>query len=399
MPRPFQLLLKLPRLPFPIAFDILFRHGGFSAFARLHHCPAEAHYQFWRLYFVSSSIGKLNPAHISQWVEVMCTCHIVQSLPHPAHAVFLLRPVVREIPESVAAWSAAGGRGGNQLLDSAAVVRAMRVFLSARGWEDDAAVREWFPAAGTVSRKEGGWRQSVNVWRQFVDEAVGNHAFTRYWWTAQREGPFYLLLDNRDVSMGEMIAVLVKRERDWLEGRLKREETATMQREAERKRWRKDELAKHDSKQKQTPSDKRRCSSEPQAGGLVVPLPKKPTTTATTPSLSSSSKSEIARLTSIRLSDHISTLAQVQQALSSMKTKTLSRQFKFVACLIVSLGHLYPRIKWSLRLLLHEAVAGARSHWAVERELYWVRYRRDGEPLRKLVGMVEKSGRGVGGRF
>ena len=153
-----------------------------------------------------------------------------------------------------------------------------------------------------------------------------------------------------------------------------------MQREAERKRWRKDKLAKHDSKQQQqqTPSDKRRCGSEPQAAGLVVPLPKNPTTTATTPSLSTSSKSEIARLTSIRLSDHTSTLVQVQQALSSMKTKTLSRQFKFVACLIVSLGHLYPRIKWSLRLLLHEAVAGARSHWAVERELYWVRYRRDG---------------------
>lgn len=407
-PPPFQLLLKLPRLPFSAAFNILFGHGGFAAFVRVHHCSAEALYQFWRLFFVSSPIGKLNPATIGQWVEVMCACHIVQSLPNPAHAVFLLRPVVREIPESVAAWSIAGGRG-NQLLNPEMVVGVMKVFLSASDQRpSQCEEEEWFPLADTVARVREGdsRRQSVANWRQLADEAVSNHAFTRHWWTAQREGPFFLLLDDRRVlPMGEMIAVLVQRERRWLEGRLKREETAKMQREVEWKRRRRLVVGEDGgrlsaNKQQQRsghvkPVDKRCSESLPSLG---VPLPKKPTPASST-TLSSSSKSEIARLTSLRLSDHISALVQVTQALRSMSRARLSRQFKFVACLIVSLGYLYPRIKWSLRLLLHEAVADTRSHWAVERELYWVRHRRDADPMQKLVALAEKKRGGEGVDF
>ena len=394
-----QLLLLLPRLPFAAAFDILFAHGGFAAFARVHGgSTPEALYQFWRLFFVASPVGKLHPARISHWVEVMCACHVVQSLAHPAHAVYLLRPVVLEIPESVAAWSVAGGRG-NQLLDTESLVRAMRVFLPAG--DTGFLQSEWFSVAEV--RKQ----RSVAGWRAFADEVVQNHAFTRYWWSGQREGPFYLVQSSMS-SMGEMITKLVQREMVGLSNALRREETAKamqkLKRDREKRKWLAG-LDEADNAKKAKPDSPSTPSSSKAAQGAKKKKNPDPPSTFSSPSsnhssaspppksntLSSAAKQEISRLTYLHHTQHISILAQVQQALSSMGSAVFKAHFKHIMCLIVSLGHQHPRVRWSLRQALHKRAAGGFSVWEVERQLYRWMYRRDVDPLQKLVRLAEKK--------
>lgn len=377
-----QLLIHLPLLPFTAAFDILFRHGGFAAFARTHGGETEeATYQFWRLFFVSSPVGKLFPARVGRWVDAMCTCFIVQSLAHPAHAVYLLRPVRHEIPESVAAWAVAGGRG-NQLLRVEFLITAMVAFLPVRHYESSPPLqREWF-------RIEEIWmRRSARGWLRYADEVIANHFFTTHWWAQQREGPFYLLSDGECDTMGRVIVRLAQREVATLKARVAREETAKMVRELQRAKevraWKKSDEVKtekmknNEAQSKGTPHQKKH---QPPA------VPKRPTPT----SLTVTHKQEIERLTRLRCDKQTTILAQVQSAMSSLSVSTLEDHFRRVLCWVVSLGHRHPRIKWSIKLALHEAaVETGRSVWDVERELHNVRYHRDAEPLEKLVRLAD----------
>ena len=274
----------------------------------------------------------------------MCACHVVQSLAHPAHAVYLLRPVVLEIPESVAAWSVAGGRG-NQLLDTESLVRAMRVFLPAG--DTGFLQSEWFSVAEV--RKQ----RSVAGWRAFADEVVQNHAFTRYWWSGQREGPFYLVQSSMS-SMGEMITKLVQREMVGLSNALRREETAKamqkLKRDREKRKWLAG-LDEADNAKKAKPDSPSTPPFNKVSQGAKRKNPDPPSTFSSPSSnhssaspppksntLSSAAKQEISRLTYLHHTQHISILAQVQQALSSMGSAVFKAHFKHILCLIVSLG-------------------------------------------------------------
>jgi hypothetical protein len=402
---PTQLLLLLPRLPFAVAFDILFAHGGFAAFEDAHSCSTEeALYQFWRLFFVSSPVGKLYPARIGQWVEVMSISHVVQSLAHPAHAVYLLRPVVREIPESVAAWSVAGGRG-NQLPSPETLIRAMKVFVPRR--VNAFLQREWCSVAETRARR------SLDGWRAFADEVVQNHTFTRWWWNGQKEGPFYLVNDpETEATMGGTIKTLARSEMTRLRCALHRGETAKavhkLQRDRERRQWlesqaeedAKKRLAEMESKAAGGAKKKTKLSAAPlvssssHSSAAPPPRPKSNTLSSAAPppppkpiALSSATKHEIKRLTELGHAKHVSILEQVTRALASMEVT--DKHFTHVVCLIVSLGRQHPRIRWSMRLALHKWAKGC-SVWEVERQLYRLMYRRDAEPLQKLLRMAEK---------
>lgn len=333
-----QLLAKLPQLPFSVAFDILFRHGGFAAFADAH--GPEAAYQFWRMYFVSSPVGKLRPKSVGQWVEVMCICHVVNSLPHPAHSIYLLRPVCRDVPESVAAWTIAGGRG-NQMRPPELLIRAMRIFLSRQG-DQPMLQREWFPVSDLF------FKRSVSEWRRFADEVISNHLFTRYWWRDQKEGPFYLLGAHK---MDEVLVKLAHRDTAHLKQRLRRVEAANMLRRLRAKRAR-----EH-----------------------------KPIKT----SLTSSNKQEIEHTTSVRCSEHESALSRTRRALASMMVVTLENRFGRVLRLVTSVYRKFPRIKWSIKLALHEyASETCRSVWEIERELHRVRYSCEMDPLAQLESLA-----------
>jgi len=381
-----QLLIQLPRLPFSIAFDILFRHGGFAAFANVH--GPEALYQFWRMYFVSSPLGKINSARIGQWVEVMCACHIVRSLAHPAHAVYLLRPVCHNIPESVSAWAVAGGRG-NQMLSPEILIRAMKVFLP-RGHQP-LLQREWFWVSEVF------YQRSLRGWMEYVDEVISNHYFTQYWWNGQKECPFYLL-DGAEglpgLSMDRVILGLVERETLTLRQSLKREETAKMMRTLQELKWKKESNVERGSQpsktngkniqsnSKQHQRDQQSTTAKQKVNQNDITIKKK----LKPPTLTSANKQEIDRLTQLRYTEHTSILSQVKSALASMLVVTLDENFRRVLGLVVSLGHKYQRIKWNLKLALHMAAfETGRSTWEIERELYCVRYRRDVDPLAKLA--------------
>ena len=408
-----QLLIHLPRLPFTAVFDILFRHGGFAAFVAIFGGRHdEAMYQFWRMYFVSSPVGKIHPVRIGQWVQVMCACHIVQSLPHPAHAVYLLRPMRHEIPESVSAWAVAGG-GGNQLLQPEILIRAMRIFLPTDNSHPLLLQNEWFWVADVHKKR------SLDQWLGFADEVIRDHAFTQHWWEQQREGPSYMLPGFETMQMGTVIARLARREMEGLMRRLLRGETDAMRAQLEEKRrlkqFRKEAEEKKEEERKAAASSsgkKKQSSSSDRKGGKKgkpssSPPPPPPSNTpkqhppaiVTPPSpsppvivLSQSNKQEIQRLATLRFTRYNSTLMQVKTTLSAANATVLDKNLRRIMSLVVSLSHRYPRIKWSIRLAMHEVAAQTgMSVWDVERALYRLRYRKEADPLAKLMKLVGKN--------
>ena len=344
-----NLLSKLPSLPFTIAFDILFRHGGFAAFVDAHHGRvSEASYQFWRVYFISSPAGKLYPSATSLWVEVMCTCFTVQSLPHPAHCVYLLRPVCNDIPESANAWSVAREVVIHPHPET--LIRAMKIFLSGE-CKTAYLQREWFCVADVCVCR------SLEGWLLFAEEVISHHFFTRNWWMRQREGPF-CLLSGEMPKMSDIISYLSKRECAHLMGRLIREETGDAvyanRKKMERKQW----LAA-------LPSDKKAAPKAPK-------------------SLTPKEKEEINRLAGIRYTKLISIATTFKLALQNLTDENLTGR---VVYLTAALCNQYPRIKWSLRREFHERMVHI-STWDLERELYRFNNRKDKDALSKLKRMA-----------
>jgi hypothetical protein len=390
MPRS-SVLIRLPFLPFPVAFDIMFRHGGFVAFAGAHGGGEEAMYQFWRIFFVSSPVGKIYPARIGQWVEAMCACHAVQCLRHPAHAVYLLRPMRYEIPESVAAWTVVGG-GCNQTMRPEFLVHAMCAFLPAAEYQP-LLQREWFRV------EEVQIRRSVRGWLRFADEVISNHFFTRHWWS----GPFHPLGVEEGSTMGRVIVELAQREMHGLKKGIMQEETEVMIRAKEIKEW-KASAEKHkvetmpnrkkgDAPKKREILLKHPCIKKKEAAvtNEKGEVPKKPEKATKSPSttLSAANKQEIERLTHVCYTQQTSILARTRAAISSMRVVTLENNFKRVLCLVVSLSHQHPRIKWSIRMALHQVALEetGRSSWDIERDLYRVMYSREHNPLKGLEQM------------
>lgn len=357
-----NLLSRLSSLPFTIAFDILFGHGGFAAFVDAHGGRvSEASYQFWRIYFVSSPIGKLRPIATSAWVEVMCTCLTVQYLPHPAHCVYLLRPVSHVVPESVNAWKVAREVAIRQPPCPETLVRAMKLFISAKEPFTSHLQREWFCVADVCVCR------SLEEWRLFAEEVISNHIFTQYWWTGQKEGPFYLL-DGCMPLMRDVISGLSKRESIHLMSRLIREETAdaryVKRRKIEKKEW----MAKNEAGS---------------AKGGAVSQPAQ-STSSKPKALTRQEKEEINRLAGIQYTKLVSTVTAFKLALQTLTDEKMTGR---VVRLTAALCNQHPRIKWSIRRDLHERLV-SRSAWDVERELHGYKNGKDKESLTKLQQMA-----------
>ena len=358
-----QLLVHLTRLPFSVAFDILFRHGGFAAFVCAHGSNTEALYQFWRIFFISSPIGRLNPKFIGDWVDIMYACHVVQSLPHPVHAIYLLRPMRHEIPESVEAWRIAGVR---EILAPEKLILAMRVFVP-RGHQP-LLQREWFWVSDVH------YKRPLHEWLRFADEVISNHFFTRYWWTQQKEGPF----TEGGQCMIDVIKKLAHRETSNLKQCLKREETMKMLMDVTKAKAKKEWMQQITTHKGQKPGKHSSHSAK------SIPNKKNPI------ALTTANKKEIDHLTHLRFTQYTSTLSQVKSTLSSIQFAKLDENFRRVLCLVTSLCRQFPRVKWNIKLALHDVmVETGRSNWDIERELYKVLYRQDVDPLEKLMKLSD----------
>ena len=86
---------------------------------------------------------------------------------------------------------------------------------------------------------------------------------------------------------------------------------------------------------------------------------------------------------------HLRVLKDVDAALRTMRDFT--PQFQRVASLVVRLGYDYPRIKWSLRLALHEAAVDIEDMpaWQAIDAMRWRAV--DAEPLQALIGLGRVS--------
>lgn len=439
------MLARLPCLPFAVSFDILFSHGGMDAFIAAHRRTgprrldarriteggeAEALYQFWRIYFVSTPMGKVYPRSIGLWVDAMSTLHIVRSLRHPSDAIFLLRPEHRAVPESVAAWAVAAACGFQTFPPVEVIVLAMKVLLP-RPKPGDAPIllrAEWLWLHDLLVRR------TRDEWLQFADEAIASHIFTDAWWRCVALPPCegtggggvdgaHPVAAGTTMTMGGAMAALARRERETLKDTLRKAETArlleTLAREREKREWRKQlkEAAPEamgtkkkgkgggGTQETRAPLPSRR-GEDPEAGGgkprgaggkAAAATAKgstgKVAAAAAAPSLTPAQKEEVVRLARLRYKEHVSAVQRAKDALRSMSTVALDKNFSPVSRLVAALSAQYPLVRWNIRLAFHGVLFHTgRSNWDIERELFrWQRDKTIADPLAKLERLRSSS--------
>jgi hypothetical protein len=258
----------------------------------------------------------------------------------------------------------------------------------------------------------------ISGWGSRMSEVIRDHAFTQHWWEQQSEGPSYMLPGFETMQMGTVIARLARREMEGLMRRLLRGETDAMRAQLEEKRrlkqFRKEAeekkeeerkaVASSSGKKKQSSSSDKKDKKGKPSSSPPTPQPSNtpkqhPPAIVTPPSppppvivLSHANKLEIQRLATLRFTRYNSTLMQVKTTLSAANATVLEKNLRRIMSLVVSLGHRYPRIKWSIRLAMHEVAARTgMSVWDIERMLYRLRYRKEADPLAKLMKLVGKN--------
>ena len=165
-----------PSMPFEAAFDLLFVRGHFEQF-------------FPSCWEFCEAMGA--PAD-DIWVQAICTCRLMQLLPHPMYGVLLLCDVLCSLAESKETWNLAR-ECCVSVVDVEVLVRIMRVFCQKEEVLFDGAWR-------TASLHE---IRSSRQWLQFGKDAAADLAFTRMWWD-QDAAPFQ---QARDGMRGAIFAL------------------------------------------------------------------------------------------------------------------------------------------------------------------------------------------------
>jgi len=319
-----MLLPFLKRLPFESTFDILFRRGGMADLEALF--PGKWLFRF---------LGREELRDL--WTEIVCALRLVQGLRHPAHALYLLHPVVRSIPDSAAAWAVSSRYSEAEWILPVRrdlLIRAMKVFLPR-----DEPVYDWLDGAELTVR------QSPAAWRAMAQRCIDSYRFTARWWATQGlswvDGP----------TMGEAIANAAKEEEARLGTALLRLERIQM---LELKRARRKEKAakeeaegkKKEAKRKTAPYVAKLSPNEEQGAHAQ-------------------SEQQLAR--------HKQVLQEVRSVLLSdrLPVPLFETALPRVARIVMGLAKQYPKMRWSLKALLHRAAAKrlGLTAWHVERQL------------------------------
>lgn len=263
------------------------------------------------------------------WADAICMCVVVLRLRHPAHAVYLQCPVDPSVPDSMRAWSVM------ERLDFAPpikplLIRAMWCFLP-----DDGPVYDFLSA----------WDLRIvrtpEEWEAFALETIRNHQFTERWWA---KDCVCRGIDGAD--MPEAIRNAAAEEWDRLPSallRLERMRVLGVKRQ-------------------------RKVAGKP-------------------PRLTFAEEQAAKNESEQHLAQHRGVAAEVAAVLESgLSTQVFDAKFDHVARLVMSLAHVFPKMRWSLKLLFHKAAADrlALGTWHVERCLERQRGFRDHEPLHCL---------------
>ena len=320
-------MLSLPSLPFSCAFDILFRYEAMD--------------------HIESVLGPIMSHH--RWSEIMSACCIVRRLAHPAHALLLLRPPESRIPDSMSAWSVSHQMTGFRppmTLSHGVLIRAMKVFL-----DDRSEPFEWMDASFIKHQT-----LPLSEWAELARQTVSNYHFEARWWKAWRAESLSIRgeVDESVTWIGTATAQLATGEKETLLDALRKEET--------------DKVLKAKIEQKKAIAAKRPANKPP--------LP---------PRITAVDAECIESVALKRRDTHLRVLRDVEATLRDMRV--FSDQFPRVASLIVRLGYEYPRIRWSLRLVLHEVAIDVEDMpvWRALKAMAWRAV--DADPLGALVAM------------
>ena len=326
-----MLLSWLQRLPFESAFDILFRRGGMADLEALF--PGK-----WLFRFLGREEQR------DPWTEIVCALRLVQGLLHPAHALYLLHPVERSIPDSVAAWAISSRYSEAEWILPVRrdlLIRAMKVFLP-RG----EPVYDWLDGVDLTVK------QSPAAWRAMAQGCIDSYRFTARWWATQGLS----WLDGS--TMGEAIANAAAEEEARLGTALLRVE-----------RMRLLELKR--AKRKETPA---------QVGGK----PPRPFVAK----LGINEEQGVRSVAEQQLNKHRNLLKEVRSILyDRLPTAVFDASLPRVARVIMGLAKQYPKMRWSLKALLHKAAIErlGLTVWHVERQLCQQATRRlEDEPVAAL---------------
>ena len=328
-------------IPFRYAFEILF---GYRVMQRL--ACTEPH-PFPNLLLVQQT----NP-----WMEILVACHIVQNLDHPAHALFLLHPMENLIPESRKAWAFVQRFSGLERTVPVVpwvLIRAMKAFIPVpHDHEEDV-----FPFLDLPTLRQ---ERVLSEWMHLSAQTIAHCHFMRRWWTERSD---VCRLDGWQeyrhgvwsFSMENVIYTKSDEEREVLLAALIRTEIRKSLNSIVKKKRRVDESK---TKKKE-------------------PLPRK------------------LNLNEIHLAKtqakheyktHVDLLKEVKAMLKMAPVGLFDTKLDVIAGHVMHLAASHPKIKWSLKRLLHEIVADRAGLFPffIERQICRPRKVSDENPLSAL---------------
>ena len=325
-----MLISMLQRIPFQSAFDILFRHGAIASLEAIFPGP-----------YLFLFLGRER----NLWIEVVCALRLVQRLEHPAFALYLLHPVDRSIPDSVGAWSVSARYSyADWILPVRRdlVIRAMKVFLPVRE-----SVYDWLDGVDLMVT------QSLDAWKAKALECIYAYRFTQRWWRTEA-----LLWDGD--TMGSVILYAAAVEMGRIEQVLLRAECARIVR------------LKLEKREKQQPLKKRKRTERP----LRLSM----------------NEEQCARNDAERkLVGYKNVLSEVKTILRDrVSTFAFEAHFFKIARIVMALAKQYPRIRWNLKVLIHDAATDRLGYtaWYVEHSLcQQATYKLEDEPILALRGV------------
>jgi hypothetical protein len=254
------------------------------------------------------------------WDEVSAACKIVRRLDHPAHALFLIRPVDARIPDSVQAWSVSREcTDGHPFVSDDILILVMKAILPTAA---QAVYSPWLDRYDIMTKK-----RTLREWDAFARETIANCHFTANWWAR--------IKPSGHTWIGAAVCSMADDELAMLADSLETEEhERTMQ--AKRAR-REGTQAKSARPLRMTPNEVEvaRCNAER------------------------------------RLMEHTRLLRELSGVLETLSTDTFEHRLPRIAACIVCLCRQHQRIQWNIRRALNRYASDLcdMSPWHVEREL------------------------------
>ena len=250
--------------------------------------------------------------------EISMAHTIVGQLDHPAHALFLIRPVEPRIPDSLRAWSVSLRCTGHAIsfVSNDVLILVMKSLLPSA---DMMVYTPWLDRHGIMMGK-----RTLQEWDSFVRGVIADHLFTSRWWSRVGQFPH--------TEMGMVVGTMSEKERTLLASDLEAEHLG---RAMEAKRVKRTADGKKPLRLTPNEVEMAKCGAERHLG------------------------------------EHTRLLKELPDILKGISADSLVRRMHHVAACIVSLCRQHPRIQWNIRYALNWHVNDIvdMSAWHVEREL------------------------------